>query len=701
MKQVLVWVIASLSLVGSLLPTISYAATIPTAHLPTPRAVTQTADQITLVSGCQTIDTRAPEVTVPTGAPYHIIPANDSTSHFLCTPGAVAQLTPRTGDVAGLSSVIAQDAQAQAAAGSPTADSTLNRLLKAFGPGAGGSLVLSLTAKTTAEILILTASAIGSVGAIILGFAGNMLGYVLARGEFLSSDIVRTGWPFMQGLANLGFILALLYIAFATTLQLDVGGGIRKVLPRLLVAALLINFSLVLTTLVIDASRLAMATLMLTLGGHSDLGNLGTYILASTKLPQTAAIFSHSIFGLVADVGPVSRVALDAGPLTNVASAILMAITIWAYAIIMIYLLVAFFFRYVILLFLLVVSPLAFLSFALPNTKSLAEKWWQTFIRWVLFGPAALLILVFIIKLREGIKFVPDSIDNGAILNALANLMIVGVLLITAATAGKYVGAVGGTLAVQWAGKGVKRARKMAYGAVAKPTGIAVKSTKAVTKAVTKPIRKRVGQNITDFRTDVEKAVRKKYGKNKLVRFAVGPERDKDGKIKKGQPASAGQAAARVLTEGSGILADKKSEEQVTTARELGQEIRANGRIVNYQKYQDFVTGGGFRNERAATQFEPDHLIELVRADSDGRVMKDIVNRSTAITVNWTDSQKIELVQAVAQNGVFQSSQVEERVAQYDKNNQLIGYTVTDPAAKELARLVDKLEETFKKQRES
>ena len=58
-----------------------------------------------------------------------------------------------------------------------------------------------------------------------------------------SNALVQAGWNFTSGLTNLFFILALLGIALAYIFKAETW-GMKKALPQLIIAALLINFSL-------------------------------------------------------------------------------------------------------------------------------------------------------------------------------------------------------------------------------------------------------------------------------------------------------------------------------------------------------------------------------------------------------------------------------------------------------------------------
>ena len=67
--------------------------------------------------------------------------------------------------------------------------------------------------------------------------------------------MIKDGWTLVRDLLNLVFIFILLFAAISTILQYG-GFEIKKVLPSLIVVALLVNFSMMIAKMVIDASHI-------------------------------------------------------------------------------------------------------------------------------------------------------------------------------------------------------------------------------------------------------------------------------------------------------------------------------------------------------------------------------------------------------------------------------------------------------------
>lgn len=218
----------------------------------------------------------------------------------------------------------------------------------------------------------------------------------LLTSGFIAHPFVRAAWPFVLGMANLGFVLALLFIALTTTLRIS-GFDWRRMLVRLLIAALLINFSLIIAGVIVDASRLAMAVMYqgMTAGGR-DISFLGAQLLQGSDIVKQAFYFAKD------PAQPdqlITEQALSAKTNSIIellwATIFIVALTI-AFGILLVGLLG----RYLMLIFLLSISPLAYLFVALPGTAGLAKQWWTRFLKYVVYGPAVLFVLALLVSFQ-------------------------------------------------------------------------------------------------------------------------------------------------------------------------------------------------------------------------------------------------------------------------------------------------------------
>src|SRR3989339_945464 len=77
--------------------------------------------------------------------------------------------------------------------------------------------------------------------------------------NFIHEKGVVTGWTALRDLANMFFILILLIISFATIIRAQ-GYGYKQTLSRLIIVAILINFSRMIVGVLIDFSQVIMLT---------------------------------------------------------------------------------------------------------------------------------------------------------------------------------------------------------------------------------------------------------------------------------------------------------------------------------------------------------------------------------------------------------------------------------------------------------
>jgi hypothetical protein len=258
----------------------------------------------------------------------------------------------------------------------------------------------------SANILALLA---GKVMGAIVSFAAGILDFTIK----LSDDViklngVRSAWSFFLNITNLGFILALIVIAFATILHIE-SYAMKQTLWKLIVAALLVNFSLVITGAFIQLSN-SISHMMLGsyLKDTKFLSNALARALEIQKVSFTGA--PQESKGALAQLwdsvkGVVSLITDPVGFLMSLfASAIF--VLIFTILIILIFLTLAIMFlvRFIYLAFLAMVSPIVWILWIFPYTKKHWTKWWSELIRWNIFGPAALLFVIASISIANGMN---------------------------------------------------------------------------------------------------------------------------------------------------------------------------------------------------------------------------------------------------------------------------------------------------------
>jgi len=247
-------------------------------------------------------------------------------------------------------------------------------------------------------------------GLIILYFSTFLLQYSMALtattnalGDvYLSltkNPMVLSGWNFVSGITNMFLILIFVVIALAMILRIETFQA-KKALPRLLIVALLTNFSLVFIGMLVDIANIFYNTIFITSWNTpytivSALLMSGTsaFISLGTMLATWAASYMIPFVGSAAQYALVTMINIVSFPLIS-----FMVFQVFCFFLISgIFLIYAFLFiaRVFIIQLLAIISPLAFLCFILPQTQKYWNEWLKHLIEWTFLG----IFLLFFLSL--------------------------------------------------------------------------------------------------------------------------------------------------------------------------------------------------------------------------------------------------------------------------------------------------------------
>lgn len=196
---------------------------------------------------------------------------------------------------------------------------------------------------------------------ILLPLINFMVG-ILEYNGFLDSYAVQIGWPLVRDLTNMFFVIILLIIAFSTILHIS-SYHYKNTLLKLIIMALLINFSKPILGFMIDFAQVIMLTFV--------------------DAFRSAAISAMSYaFGITAVGTPMIDFEQTQGFLERediLATTLLdLVFLIVAIAVIMVYVAVLLW-RILNLWILVIFSPFAFLAVAFPGLKKYSSEFWNRF----------------------------------------------------------------------------------------------------------------------------------------------------------------------------------------------------------------------------------------------------------------------------------------------------------------------------------
>lgn len=187
-------------------------------------------------------------------------------------------------------------------------------------------------------------------------------------------------WGSIRTLADVLFVLIFMVIIFANTLQFELNAyTIKKVIPKLVAAAILVQFSFIISAIIIDIGNIL---------GQGIASLVNVVVTHPNATPPHGSAANPLLYGL----GAAFDTALLIGAVATIGvPTIVLAVLSGLISVIgVVFTLVA---RQLIIIMLVVLSPLAFAAFVLPNTDRYFSMWLKMFIRISLMYPLIILLL--------------------------------------------------------------------------------------------------------------------------------------------------------------------------------------------------------------------------------------------------------------------------------------------------------------------
>lgn len=189
-------------------------------------------------------------------------------------------------------------------------------------------------------------------------------------------------WSYMRNIANICFIIFLLVIIYSQITGYGINNyGVKKSLPRLIVTAMVVNFSFLFCAIAVDISNILGNGLKDLLAGIAE-----SAISSGTVDGSKTATGFYSLFSTVAagGAGLALSFAFPGGPLGLLLAFI--PLIIGGIISVIVGLLVLGL-RQALVIFLVSISPIAFVLYILPNTEKHFQKWKKTFSQMLFFYP--------------------------------------------------------------------------------------------------------------------------------------------------------------------------------------------------------------------------------------------------------------------------------------------------------------------------
>lgn len=184
------------------------------------------------------------------------------------------------------------------------------------------------------------------------------------------NSAIYKAWSSFRNLANIGFVIMLLVVVFSQVTNLGISNyNIKKILPKLIITAVLVNFSYLILGVAIDLSHIignGIGSAIRTIAGES---------MSAEASAQASSIVS-TIAGMVTGAGLIGGgVAIATTGPALILPVVLFVITT----------VISVFFGFIMLtirqaaiIMVIVLAPLVMVLYALPNTAAITKKYIST-----------------------------------------------------------------------------------------------------------------------------------------------------------------------------------------------------------------------------------------------------------------------------------------------------------------------------------
>lgn len=222
---------------------------------------------------------------------------------------------------------------------------------------------------------------------------------IKAKQLFASGNIaIEKTWSIVRNLANIMFIILILVVIFSQVTGVGIDNyGIKKVLPKIIICAILVNLSFILCRFAIDLSNILGNSLE---GLFSNLGNLSSDFSSASSESNSNDIDYYLKGGkkesYYSGTGALLALGLVVGTLLKINAsgfilALFLAVIFCAVAVLFLFIILVI--RQVGVIACVILAPIAFCCYLLPNTEKVFKKWLDLFKKLLLVFPICGLVV--------------------------------------------------------------------------------------------------------------------------------------------------------------------------------------------------------------------------------------------------------------------------------------------------------------------
>lgn len=196
-----------------------------------------------------------------------------------------------------------------------------------------------------------------------------------------SGSPIHLVWEYFRGITNIVFIIFIMVIVYSQLTGLGINNyGIKKTLPRIIIAAILVNLSWIICSVAVDVSNIVGSSL------RGVFTSIQEATISAGTISEAARVSWSELVAVLTGGG-----ALAIGAITITSG---LGNFLWAVAVVLLGALISIVtglitiaLRQAVVALLIMVSPLAFVAYLLPNTEKWFTKWKDLLTRMLVFYP--------------------------------------------------------------------------------------------------------------------------------------------------------------------------------------------------------------------------------------------------------------------------------------------------------------------------
>ncbi len=252
-----------------------------------------------------------------------------------------------------------------------------------------------------------------SIFAWLLGVSALLLDYavyytVVTMGDYVKNiTAIGVAWRILRDIGNIILIFGFLIIGISTIIKYDIYGWGSKAIPKLILAAIFLNFSLFFAQAVIDTGNLFATQFYTQINGGVITKPTNLSFTQFTQAGSSQGISSKvmsqlGLQRLYGDAKNNPKLLSENSPafvaILGIILFIVMAFVFFSLAFILIA-------RFVILIFLIITAPIGFAGMAVPKLEKIADEWWSQLFEQTATAPILLLLLYVALAVITDVNF--------------------------------------------------------------------------------------------------------------------------------------------------------------------------------------------------------------------------------------------------------------------------------------------------------